>query len=72
MNNTKSEYIAAPWTPELAETQDSPRVPVLECVIPLYGYMEVETLDDVFDNFHDGMILCKSRVRGFFLVVPLE
>lgn len=73
MDDTKTQApaIVAPWTEELADEQDAPRVPVLDCMIPIVGYMEVRTLKDVFDNFREGMILVESRTRGYFLVVPI-
>lgn len=71
MTTTNTPAIVAPWTEELADEQDAPRVPVLDCMIPIVGYMEVRTLKEVFDNFREGMILVESRTRGYFLVVPI-
>lgn len=64
--------ITSPWTEELSDSQDAPRVPILDCMLPqVYAVLRVETLDEVFANYHEGMILCKSEILGFYLVVPL-
>lgn len=73
-----TQTILPPWTGQIVDEQTEPNtkepiIQLYDCIpFPRYGIIEVADFQDILNKWQDGAVLYISKVRGAFLVVPVE
>lgn len=66
-----TQTIVPPWTGEILDRDTV--VPVQDCIpFPRFAIMEIETLDELRHYMTDGAVLYVSKIRGAWLVMPMD